>query len=117
MGFTELPINILEPIHAQNITNKNLSGSNNLYIKSDILGRFMKEPTTSNNSKFNNVIATLGYDNDNDSYKLIDSNKNEIFLSQKVAMNVIDIKIINDKSEIVNLNGGTVSINVKLVKA
>ena len=117
MGFTELPADILSPVTGQNVVNRNLSGSNNLYIKSDILGKFMKEPTISTDSKFDNVIASLGYDKNDDSYKLIDSNKNEIFLSQKIAMNVIDIKIIDDKSEIANLNGGRVIINAKLVKS
>ena len=117
MGFIELPDNILEPIEGQNTVNKNLSGSNNLYIKSDIIATFMKESNVSTNINNKSVIATLNYDSFDDSYRIVDSNKNEIFLSQKISLDKIDIKVINEKSEIVNLNGGRVSINIKLLKA
>jgi hypothetical protein len=117
MGFTELPDNIVSPTTGQNIVNRNLSGGNNIYIKSNIIGTFTKEITTSANPKFKSVIATLKYDVLNDSYRMIDSNKSEIFLSQKISLDEIDIKIINDKSEIVNLNGGNVTIHIKLIKA
>jgi len=117
LGFTELPDNILKPIVGQNIVNRNFSGSNNLFIKSNILGINMKEHTISTNPKFNNIIATLGYNTTNDSYTLVDSNKNEIYLSKKILLDKIDIKIIDNNAEIVNLNGGRVAINLKLVKS
>jgi hypothetical protein len=113
MGFTELPSFILAPVVSNGVVNQNLSGSNNIYILSDTIGNNMKEFTLAVNAKFKHTIASL---------KLIDGEyklefKEEIFLSKKTTFENIDIIMMNDKSELVNLNGGSVSMRMYFTKS
>ena len=117
MGFTNLPENIIYPILSDDVINPDLDGSNSLYIKSDALGFYMQEKTISTNSMFNNVIGTLSYSPATNSFNIIDSYKNEVFLSKKINIEEVDITILNDKGKIVDLNGGSVIINIRLVKS
>lgn len=117
MGFTNLPENIIYSILSDNVINPDLDGSNSLYIKSDALGFYMNEKTISTNSMFNNVIGTLSYSQSTNSFNIIDSYKNEVFLSKKINIEEVDITILNDKGKIVDLNGGSVIINIRLVKS
>jgi uncharacterized protein YkuJ len=117
MGITTLPNFISGPITGSNAVGSHLLGNNTLYIKSNVINKYMKENTASGNYKFNNVIATLKYSSETDSYKIVDSDKNEVYLSQKIDLTNIDIQIMNEDSEIVNLNGGNVDMRIKLIKS
>jgi hypothetical protein len=119
MGFIELPNYIINKISGSDIVNSNILGIDrtNIYISSTIINNFMVENTSSINNKLNKVLATLRYSSEYDSYKLINSVKNEIFLSQKASIYEIDIKILNNRGKIVNLNGGNVNINFNLIKS
>jgi hypothetical protein len=113
MGFTELPSFILSPVMGNSIVNQNLSGSNNIYILSEKIGNVMKEFTMAVNEKFKNVIASLKFIDGE--YKI--ESKEEIFLSQKTTITSIDIIVMNDKSELVNLNGGNISMRLYFTKS
>ena len=119
MGFINLPNFITSPITGEDVVDSNIIGINrsNIYIKSNSINNFMVENTTSNNMKLNKVLATLGYSSEHASYKLINMDKNEIFLSQKADISEIDIQIIDNNGEIVNLNGGSVTIAMNFIKA
>ena len=92
---------------------------NNLYIKSKKIGSLQKENTLYplSNNDFSNIIGTLTYDTNSDIYKLSDSNKSEIFLSHKINIDEIDIKIVDKNNELVNLNDNRVIIHINLVKS
>jgi hypothetical protein len=117
LGITTIPDNVLGPITGQSNVITTFSGSKNLYIVSDTLGRYMIEKSVAPTSWFTNVIATLNYDPTTDAFRIIDSNKSEIYLSQKISLSEIDIRVIDDTSNIVNLNGGNISMNMRLIKS
>jgi hypothetical protein len=119
MGIIELPNYIINKITGSDTVDSNILDvdKTNIYISSTIINKFMVENTSSINNKLNKVLATLRYSSKYNSYKLINSFLNEIFLSQKASIHEIDIKILNNRGKIVNLNGGKVNINFNLIKS
>jgi photosystem II stability/assembly factor-like uncharacterized protein len=118
MGFEFLPnaVTADEPIVADNAVNPNLSGPQNIYLKSDYISTMRKHTTPYyKNSKLENVITPLVYDATTDAYG--SPHLVEIFLNQKENIPSIDIQLVDDNGNIVNLNGGTVQINFYFVSS
>lgn len=112
MGFSSVPSisTAGETIKAQGVVNRDMSGPLNIYIKSDIIGDLRKRKTPfSTNKQLENLIAPLELHKETNTFRV--PIVVEVFLSKKETIQTVDIQIVDEKGNIVNLNGGTVQVN------
>jgi len=119
MGLSELPAVITAgaEVIAKNVVNPDFSGPSLLSIKSNIIGELRQNITSvSTNPKLKNVISPIGFTND-DFVSIPIRDTLEIYLSKKETISTIDIQIVDEKGDIVNLNGGRVQLIMYFILA
>ena len=115
MGFADMN-NIItadKVITASNMINKDISGSSNIFIKSNVIGDLRKNKTAfSTNKKLENIISPLVFNELTNNYEI--PFPIEIFLNKKATLDYVDIQIVDESGRIVNLNGNDVQVNFYL---